>query len=291
MDKMFHVQWDFHLLLDKKRWVNVSLGKEMPLGGAGKSSKWTLIPEAHSWEPTWLPATSVSLGKMGGQEDRERGGQSPFTAIGKLERGEKLTQKSQVHRCCPSTFLKFRKKLVNGFFSLNTRLSFLFKSLSHSSNSHQLLTDSCYLLLLGPASKVTLKCSEKQDAEETFPWCSSKRLTPTWCHKPCSLIQPSLHFGAVPRSLGWWCNGAGAAHSCAPASSQEPCWGSCPSPSLGPTHFTDIIQDSLPFQHIHPRYWQHLLGPEYPGLLAPISPFSLGSFATFYSLQQLDVQV
>lgn len=62
---MFRVQWDFHLLLDKKRWVNVTLWKEKPLGWAGKSSKWTLTPEGHGWEP-WLPATSVNLGKMGG---------------------------------------------------------------------------------------------------------------------------------------------------------------------------------------------------------------------------------
>lgn len=110
---------------------------------------------------------------------------------------------------------------------------------------------------------MTLKCSEKQDVEKTFPWCSSERLTPTWCPRPCSLIQPLLHFADVSRSLGQRCRAAGAAHSCSLPTARSSAGGAAPSPSLGPTHCIDIIQDSLPSQHVHPRYW-HLLWARIP---------------------------
>lgn len=40
--------------------------------------------------------------------------------------------------------------------------------------------------------------------------------------------------------------------------------GKLPIPQPWATHFIDIIQDSLPFQHIHPRHWQHLLWARIP---------------------------
>lgn len=50
--------------------MNASLGKERPLGWVGKSSKWTLVPETHSWKPACLPVTSSAWVKWKG-----RGGQ------------------------------------------------------------------------------------------------------------------------------------------------------------------------------------------------------------------------
>ena len=129
------------------------------------------------------------------------------------------------------------------------------------------------------------KYQEKQDAEKIFPWCSSERITPTLCHRLCSLIHPSLHFPYLPSSSGPRCKAAEVAHSYVPRRQQRAaglpeCF--APSPIAGPTHFIDIIQDSLLFQHVQPRYCQHLLQARTPWPFDSHFPFLFGIICYIY---------
>lgn len=83
-----------------------------------------------------------------------------------------------------------------------------------------------------------------------------------------------------------------AAHSSAPSQQPGALLGKLPHPPALGLH-TSLTSSKIhsPSSTSTPDNDNICFGPEHPGLLTPIFPLSLWSFAIFYLLQQLDVQV
>lgn len=117
-------------------------------------------------------------------------------------------------------------------------------------------------------------------------------------HRPCLLIHPSFCFLYLPSSSGPRRKAAEAAHRCVPPGLQR-ADGLSQCSAGGLPHPPSLdLHASLTSANIRssssrstPDTANICCGSEHLDLLTPISPFSLGSFAMFYLLQLLAVQV